>query len=94
MSMQLNSLDNEDAAAFGGFEFYQIGQDMYMFTGEEMGWIRISDDQSPFQDPSTQFLLDSSVVFSNLNDLKRERPDEEIARHRQQPLHLRPERHA
>ena len=79
MSMQLNSLDNEDAAAFGGFEFYQIGQDMYMFTGEEMGWIRISDDQSPFQDPSTQFLLDSSVVFSNLKDLKRERPDEEIA---------------
>lgn len=79
MSMQLDSLDAEEVDAFGGFEFYQIGQDMYMFTGEEMGWIRISNEQSPFEDPSTQFLLDSSMVFTDLDNLKRQRPDEEIA---------------
>ncbi len=79
MSMQIDSLDAEEADAFGGFEFYQIGPDMYMFTGEEMGWIRVSNEQSPFEDPSNQFMLDGSAVFSDLDNLKRQRPDEKIA---------------
>lgn len=79
MSMQLESLEAEETDAFQGFEFYQIGPEMYMYGGEETGWIRVSNEQSPFQDPSTQFLLDSSTMFTDLDDLKRQRPDEEIA---------------
>ena len=79
MSMQMDSLATEDTDAQQSLEFYQIGQDMYMYTGEEMGWIRVSNEQSPFQDPSTGFLLDSSAIFSDPKSLKRQRPDEEIA---------------
>lgn len=79
MSMQMDSLATEDTDAQQSLEFYQIGQDMYMYTGEEMGWIRVSNEQSPFQDPSTGFLLDSSAIFSDPGSLKRQRPDEEIA---------------
>ncbi|MCB0255303.1 MAG: hypothetical protein KDI55_16395 [Anaerolineae bacterium] len=79
MSMQLESLDAEEIDGFQGFEFYQIGTDMYMYGGEETGWVRISGEQSPFQDPSSEFLLDSSVIFTDLDSLNRERPDEKIA---------------
>ncbi|MEZ4769113.1 MAG: hypothetical protein R2844_11905 [Caldilineales bacterium] len=79
MTMNVESADADPENPFQGFEFYQIGGDMYMFGGPDTGWVRIASDQSPFQDPSTEFLLDSSTVFSNLDSLKRQRPDEKIA---------------
>ena len=79
MSMQLESAETAQEEAFPGFEFYQIGTDMYMYAGEDTGWIRVSNDQSPFQDPTTEFLLDSSTIFTDLGSLKRQRPDEKIA---------------
>jgi hypothetical protein len=48
---------------------------MYMFAGEDMGWMRISTEESPFSDPELS-LLTSGNVFSNLEDMKRVRPDE------------------
>lgn len=79
MSMQLESAETAAEDAIPGFEFYQIGPDMYMYAGQETGWIRVSSDQSPFQDPSTEFLLDSSTIFTDLSSLQRQRPDEKIA---------------
>lgn len=78
MTMQIESLDTDE---FGteGIEFYQIGQDMYMYGGEETGWIRVSGEQSPFADPGMGFLTESSTIFTDLEGLDRKRPDQEIA---------------
>jgi hypothetical protein len=59
------------------FDIYQIGQDMYMNAGEDIGWMRIQQDNSPFDDPNVA-LLTGGQLFSNLNDLKRVRPDQKI----------------
>lgn len=76
--MVMNLTDNTDpSASQDGMESYQIGQDMYMFAGEDMGWMRISMDESPFADPELS-MLTSGNVFSNLEDMKRVRPDEKI----------------
>lgn len=76
--MVMNLIDNTDPdASQDGMESYQIGQDMYMFAGEDMGWMRISTEESPFSDPELS-MLTSGNVFSNLEDMKRVRPDEEI----------------
>lgn len=79
MTMQFEGTDEDGNAMPEHLEYYQIGTDMYMYGGEEMGWMRVSNEQSPFADPSMGFLFNSETVFSNLDDLKRERPDEEIA---------------
>ena len=50
---------------------------MYMNAGADVGWIRIQQDQSPFDDPSIS-LMTGGQLFSNLEDLKRVRPDEKI----------------
>ena len=48
-----------------------------MNAGADVGWIRIQQDQSPFDDPSIS-LMTGGQLFNNLEDLKRVRPDEKI----------------
>ncbi|MEA3338026.1 MAG: hypothetical protein U9R25_19220 [Chloroflexota bacterium] len=65
------SLDEET------IEFYQIGDEFIgNLSGE--GWIRIGGANTPFGDPNSAFLTNSGVLFSNLEDLHRIRPDEKI----------------
>ena len=59
------------------FDIYQIDKDMYMNAGQDVGWIRIQQDQSPFDDPSIS-LMTGGQLFNNLEDLKRVRPDEKV----------------
>ncbi|HSN75532.1 MAG TPA: hypothetical protein VL334_10690 [Anaerolineae bacterium] len=58
-------------------ESFQIGQDMYMFGGDDVGWMRISTEESPFADPDLS-MITSGNIFSNLEEMRRVRPDEEI----------------
>ncbi len=58
-------------------EMYQLDQDMYMYAGKENGWLRISTQDTPFDDPELS-LISSGNIFSNLEELKRVRPDQKI----------------
>jgi len=74
----MNFVDNTDPSAEQlPLESFQIGSDMYMFAGEDMGWMRISSEESPFDDPELS-MITSGNIFSNLEQLRRVRPDEEI----------------
>ena len=74
----MNFVDNTDPSAEQlPLESFQIGSDMYMFAGEDMGWMRISSEESPFDDPELS-MITSGNIFSNLDQLRRVRPDEEI----------------
>ena len=76
MSMAIDST-SELTDTLETIEIYQIDKDMYMNAGADVGWIRIQQDQSPFDDPSIS-LMTGGQLFSNLDDLKRVRPDEKI----------------
>lgn len=57
-------------------EFYQVGDAMYaQFEGQ---WVQLSASESPLSDPDAQFLTNTGVLFSDLEGLRRVRPDEEI----------------
>lgn len=76
--MVIGFVDNTDPAAEQeSIETFQIGQDMYMYGGEETGWMRIATEESPFDDPDLA-MLSSGDIFTNLEEMKRVRPDEEI----------------
>jgi hypothetical protein len=76
--MTMTFLDNTDpSAAQESIETYQVGTDMYMYGGEDVGWLRISTEESPFDDPELA-MLTSGGIFSDLDQLKRVRPDQEI----------------
>jgi hypothetical protein len=76
--MVMNFVDNTDpSAAPDSMESFQIGQDMYMFAGEDVGWMRISTEESPFADPELS-MITSGNIFSNLDELRRVRPDQKI----------------
>jgi hypothetical protein len=76
MTMNLDS-SSEVTQTVQTVEMYQIGEDLYMNAGEDVGWIRIQQEQSPFLDPSIS-VLTGGQIFSNLDDLERVRPDEKI----------------
>lgn len=76
--MVVTFVDNTDPEAEQtSMESFQIGQDMYMFAGEDLGWMRVSVDESPFNDPDLT-MLSSGGIFSNLEEMERVRPDEKI----------------
>lgn len=76
MSMAIDST-SELTSTKQSFVIYQIDKDMYMNAGADVGWIRIQQDQSPFDDPSIS-LMTGGQLFNNLEDLKRVRPDEKV----------------
>lgn len=74
----MNFVDNTDPSAEQlPLESFQIGSDMYMYAGEDMGWMRISSEESPFDDPELS-MITSGNIFSNLDQLRRVRPDQKI----------------
>lgn len=76
--MVVSFTDNIDASAdSGSMETFQIGEDMYMFAGEDVGWMRISTEESPFNDPDLA-MMTSAGIFSDLEEMRRVRPDQEI----------------
>jgi len=76
--MVMSFVDNTDPSAEQPpLESFQIGNDMYMFAGEDMGWMRISNEESPFADPELS-MITSGNIFSNLDQLRRVRPDQKI----------------
>ncbi len=76
--MVMNFVDNTDPSAEqGAMESFQIGNDMYMFAGEDVGWMRVSTEESPFADPELS-MITSGNIFSDLEEMRRVRPDEEI----------------
>jgi predicted small lipoprotein YifL len=77
--MVMNFVDNTDPGAEqDAMESFQIGQDMYMFAGDDVGWMRISTEESPFADPELS-MITSGNIFSDLEEMRRVRPDEEIS---------------
>lgn len=58
-------------------EMFQVGQDMYMYGGEESGWIRITTQETPFDSPELS-MITSGDIFGKPEELKRVRPDEKI----------------
>jgi predicted small lipoprotein YifL len=76
--MVMNFVDNTDPSADqGAMESFQIGNDMYMFAGEDVGWMRVSTEESPFADPELS-MITSGNIFSNLEEMRRVRPDQRI----------------
>lgn len=76
--MTMTFMDNTDpSASADSIETYQVGTDMYMYGGEDVGWLRISTEESPFDDPELA-MLTSGGIFSDLDQMKRVRPDERI----------------
>lgn len=76
--MTMTFSDSTDpSAAPNSMETYQIGQDMYMYGGEDVGWLRISTEESPFADPELS-MLTSGSIFSDLDQMRRVRPDQAI----------------
>ena len=76
--MVMNFVDNSDpATAQSPVEVFQIGTDLIMFAGDDMGWIRISTEDSPFSDPDLA-MMTSGNVFTDLENMRRVRPDEKI----------------
>lgn len=59
------------------WEIFQIGQDMYMSMGDEMGWIRTTAEDSPLEG-SILGVFSSGDFFTNLDQMQRVRPDERI----------------
>lgn len=77
--MVMNFVDNTDPGAEqDALESFQIGQDMYMFAGDDVGWMRISTEESPFADPDLA-MITSGNIFSDLEEMRRVRPDEKIS---------------
>lgn len=76
--MEIRFTDNtNDEGAQDAMESFQIGQDMYMYAGEDVGWMRISMEESPFNDPELA-MLTSGGIFSDLEQMQRVRPDQRI----------------
>jgi hypothetical protein len=76
--MLMTFVDNvEPSDEQNTMESFQIGQDMYMFGGDDVGWVRISTEESPFADPELA-MITSGNIFTNLEEMRRVRPDEEI----------------
>lgn len=76
--MVMNFVDNSDPAATQSpVEVFQIGTDLIMFAGDDVGWIRISTEDSPFSDPDLA-MMTSGNVFTDLENMRRVRPDEKI----------------
>lgn len=77
--MVMTFTDNTDPEAqLESIESYQIGQDMYMYGGDDVGWMRISTEESPFSDPDLA-MMTSGNIFSDLDQMRRVRPDERIS---------------
>lgn len=58
-------------------EVYHIGRDVYLYGGEDVGWMRVSEDRSPLSDPDFA-LLTNGDVFTSMKDMERVRPDETV----------------
>jgi hypothetical protein len=77
--MLMTFVDNVDPSdEQNAMETFQIGQDMYMFGGDDVGWLRISNEESPFADPEMA-MITSGNIFSDLEEMRRVRPDEKIS---------------
>jgi len=70
-----NTAENEDAT--GTVETYQIGQDMYMLIDEEMGWMRVSMEDTPLEEGLLGVFTEGDF-FTNLDQMQRVRPDQRI----------------
>jgi len=76
MAMATSSTNADQTEDVQAFDIYQIGKDMYMSSGEDGTWMRVQQDESPI-DPSFSG-LSGGQFFTNLEDLKRVRPDQNI----------------
>ncbi|MEI2692698.1 MAG: hypothetical protein V9H69_24425 [Anaerolineae bacterium] len=76
--MVMSFLDNIDpAASQDNLEVYQIGADIYMDGGEDVGWLRLSSEESPFASAEIA-MLTGGGIFSDLDQMQRVRPDKKI----------------
>ncbi len=76
MAMSTSSTNADQTNDVQSFDMYQIGTDMYMSSGEDGTWMRVQQDELPI-DPSFAG-LSGGQFFTNLEDLKRVRPDQNI----------------
>lgn len=76
--MVMSFINNIDpAASQDNLEVYQIGTDIYMDGGEDVGWLRLSSEESPFNSAEVA-MLTGGGIFSNLDQMRRVRPDQKI----------------
>lgn len=71
-----NAATDEEERTFT-WEIYQIGQELYMSMGDEMGWMRTSAEDSPLAD-SVLGVFSGGDFFTNLGLMQRVRPDQRI----------------
>lgn len=76
MTFEDRAADDPQEPGMDTLEFYQVGDVFY--ASFDQGWIQISGEDTPFMDPGSEFMINSGVLFSNLSDLRRQRPDEDI----------------
>lgn len=60
----------------GSMQFYQIENTIYAQFDDQ--WIQINAEDSPMDDPDIEFLTNTGLLFSDLEELRRVRPDEKI----------------
>lgn len=68
--------DTVDDTGSGTLEFYQLGDNFY--ASFEETWVQMSGQETPFEDPDSEFLMNSGALLSDLDNLERQRPDEQI----------------
>lgn len=76
MTFEDRASEDPEQAGPDTVEFYQVGDTFY--ASFEEGWIQMSGEETPFMDPDSEFMVNSGVLFSNLEDLRRQRPDENV----------------
>lgn len=59
-------------------EYYQVGDTMYTNMGRDEGWMQVSMEANPLNDPQLDFVTRPGALFSGLENLKRLRPDEKV----------------
>lgn len=76
--MVMSIVDNVNPdASQENMEMYQLGTDIFMNAGEDVGWMRISSEESPFASAEIARLTGGDI-FNNLDQMRRVRPDEKI----------------
>jgi hypothetical protein len=76
LTMTIISSDDENPEQPQTVEMVEKDGTVYMKADDQ--WISIGTESSPFGDPDMEFLMDSGVLFDDLEGLERVRPDEKV----------------
>lgn len=76
LTMTITDSDAENPEQPQTIEMVEKDGTVYMKADDQ--WISIGAESSPFSDPDMRFLMDSGLLFDDLQGLERVRPDEKV----------------